>query len=114
MNKVKILIILLFGILGCEKKDSDNIEKRIAEKIAIHVIEKDSLKMYRYSGEVLLHIKSKKLNEENYKTYVSLNGLKTKSTEFRTEKLNINGFETIIYYSKSKSEFNLPEPFFCT
>ncbi|WP_283643211.1 hypothetical protein [Croceibacter atlanticus] len=112
MNKLKILIILLFGILGCAKTDSDNAEKRIAEKIAKHVIEKDSLKMYKYSGEVSLHIKSKKLNEETYKTYVSFNGLKSKSTEFRTEKLNINGFETIIYYSKSKTEFSLPDPFF--
>jgi len=112
MNKVKILIILLFGILGCEKTYSDNVEKRIAEKIAKHVIEKDSLKMYKYSGEVYLHIKSKKLNEETYKTYVSFNGLKSKSTEFRTEKMNISGFETIIYYSKSKTEFSLPDPFF--
>tara|TARA_B110000114_G_C14808519_1_gene283729 strand:+ start:77 stop:541 length:465 start_codon:yes stop_codon:yes gene_type:complete len=112
MNKMKILIILLFGIIGCEKTDSDDIEKRIAEKIAKHVIEKGSLNMYKYSGEVLLHIKSEKLNEENYKTYVSLNGLKSKSTEFKTEKLNINGFETIIYYSESKTDLSLPNSFF--
>ena len=112
MNKMKILIILLFGIIGCEKTDSDAIEKRIAEKIAKHVIEKDSLNMYTYSGEVLLHIKSEKLNEENYKTYVSLNGLKSKSTEFKTENLNINGFETIIYYSESKTDLSLSNSFF--
>ena len=109
---MKILIILLFGIISCEKMDSDAIEKRIAEKIAKHVIEKDSLNMYTYSEEVLLHIKSEKLNEENYKTYVSLNGLKSKSTEFKTEKLNINGFETIIYYSESKTDLSLPNSFF--
>jgi hypothetical protein len=112
MNKMKILIILLFGIISCEKMDSDAIEKRIAEKIAKHVIEKDSLNMYTYSEEVLLHIKSEKLNEENYKTYVSLNSLKSKSTEFKTEKLNINGFETIIYYSESKTDLSLPNSFF--
>ena len=109
---MKILIILLFGIISCEKMDSDAIEKRIAEKIAKHVIEKDSLNMYTYSEEVLLHIKSEKLNEENYKTYVSLNSLKSKSTEFKTEKLNINGFETIIYYSESKTDLSLPNSFF--
>jgi hypothetical protein len=112
MNKMKIYIILLFGIISCEKMDSDGIEKRIAENIAKHVIEKDSLNMYKYSGEVLLHIKSEKLNEENYKTYVSLNSLKSKSTEFKTEKLNINGFETIIYYSESKTDLSLPDSFF--
>ncbi|WP_299278036.1 hypothetical protein [uncultured Psychroserpens sp.] len=112
MNKVKILIILLFGISGCKKADSHVIEKRIAEKIVKHVIENDSLKFRTYSREVSLHVKSEKLNEENYKTYVTLNPLKSKSAEFKTEKLNINGFETIIYYSKSKAEFNLPEPFF--
>ncbi|WP_179350061.1 hypothetical protein [Winogradskyella pacifica] len=112
MNKIKILIILLFGIIGCEKTDSDDIEKRFAEKIAKHIIEKDYLNMYKYSGEVLLHIKSEKLNEGNYKTYVSLNGLKSKSTKFKTEKLNINGFETIIYYSESKTDLSLPNSFF--
>ncbi|QXP59632.1 hypothetical protein [Olleya sp. HaHaR_3_96] len=109
---MKILIILLFGIIGCKKTDSDAIEKRIAEKTAKHVIEKDSLNMCKYSGEVLLHIKSEKLNEKNYKTYVTLNGLKSKSTEFKTEKLNINGFETIIYYSESKTDLCLPNSFF--
>jgi hypothetical protein len=112
MNKMKILIILLFGIIGCEKTNSNAIENRIAEKIAKHIIEKDSLNMYKYSGEVLLHIKSEKLNEENYKTYVSLNGLKSKPTEFKTKKLNINGFATVIYYSESKTELSLPNSFF--
>jgi hypothetical protein len=59
-----------------------------------------------------LHIKSEKLNEENYKTYVSLNGLKSKPTEFKTKKLNINGFATVIYYSESKTELSLPNSFF--
>jgi len=117
--KIKFLILIISTILifGCNEKktqneNSDTIEKRIAEKIAKHVIENDSLKMYKYSGEVLLHIISEKLNEENYKTYVSINGLKPKSTEFKGEKLNIEGFNTVIYYSKSKAEFNLPESFF--
>ena len=113
MNKIKILIIVLFfGIIGCEKLNSNATEKRIAEKIAKHVIEKDSLKNYTYSGDVFIHIKSERLNDKNYKALVSLNGLKSKSTEFRNEKLNINGFETIVYYDKSKAEYSLPEPFF--
>ena len=112
MNKVKIIIFLLIGILGCQEKNSESLEKKIAEKIAKHIIEKDSLKLNKYSREVFLHIKSEKLNGRNFKTYVSLNSLKSKAPEFRIEKLNINGIETFIYYSLSKSEFNLPEPFF--
>ncbi|APY06817.1 hypothetical protein BWZ20_00240 [Winogradskyella sp. J14-2] len=92
--------------------NSDGTEKRIAERIAKHIIEKDSLKNYTYSGDIFLHIKSERLNDKNYKTLISLNGLKSKSTEFRAERINIDGFETIIYYDKSKSEYNLPEPFF--
>ncbi len=92
--------------------NSDGTEKRIAERIAKHVIKKDSLKNYTYSEDVFLHIKSERLNDKNYKTFISLNGLKSKSTEFRTERINIDGFETVIYYDKSKSEYNLPEPFF--
>lgn len=112
MNKIKVLIILLFGILGCKKADSENTERRVAKKIAKHIIERDSLKMYRYSEGVSLHIKSEKLNDENYKTYASLNGLKPKSNEYKTEKLNISGFETIIYFSKPRTKFNLPGAFF--
>jgi len=89
--KIKFLILIISTILifGCNEKkiqneNSDNIEKRIAEKIAKHVIENDSLKIYKYSGEVLLHIKSEKLNEENYKTYVSLNGLKSDSADLKS------------------------------
>ena len=110
MNYIKILIIF-FGIIGCEKTESNAIEKRIAEKIANHVIENDSLNENIYSRKVLLHIKSEKLNDKNYKTYVSLNSQNSNLSESETEKLSINGFETIIYYSKSKSIFDLPEPF---
>ncbi|WP_157358276.1 hypothetical protein [Winogradskyella sp. J14-2] len=113
MNKIKVLtIVFIFGIFGCGKMNSDGTEKRIAERIAKHIIEKDSLKNYTYSGDIFLHIKSERLNDKNYKTLISLNGLKSKSTEFRAERINIDGFETIIYYDKSKSEYNLPEPFF--
>ncbi|WP_299716637.1 hypothetical protein [uncultured Tenacibaculum sp.] len=113
MNKIKIFIIVfIFGFVGCEKMNSDRTEKRIAERIAKHVIEKDSLKNYTYSGDVFLHIKSERLNDENYKTLISLNGVKSKSIEFRNDRIIIDGFEIIIYYDKSKSEYNLPEPFF--
>ena len=113
MNKIKVLIIVfIFGIVSCGKMNSDGTEKRIAEKIAKHIIKKDSLKNDIYSGDVILHIKSERLNEKNYKTRISLNGLKSKSIEFRTERINVDGFETIIYYNRSKSEYNLPKPFF--
>ena len=82
--------------------NSEGTEKRIAERIAKHIIEKDSLKNYTYSGNVFLHINSERLNDKNYKTLISLNGLESKSAEFRTERMNIDGFETIIYYEKSK------------
>lgn len=114
MNKIKVLLIVLFfGINGCEKINSDTTtEKRIAEKIAKHIIENDSLKKHTYSSDVFLNIISEKLNDKNYKTLISLNGLKSKSTEFKTESINIDGFKTIIYYNISKIEYNLPDQFF--
>ena len=112
MKKVKIIIILLIGVFGCSEKKTENFEKKIAKKIAKHIIEKDSLNVKRYSGKVFLHIKSEKLNETHFKTQVSLNGFKSKLSEFRVEKLNIKGFETIIYYSLPVNKLNIPEPFF--
>ena len=69
---------MIVGIIGCEKRNTQATEKRIAEKIIKHIIQKDSLKNHTYSGEIYFHIKSEKLNDKNYKTLVSLNGLKSK------------------------------------
>ena len=112
MNKIKVFILVfIFGFISCKKMNSVGTEKLIAERIAKHIIEKDSLKNYTYSGEASFHIKSRKINNVTYKTYVSFNSLKSKSTELKTEKVNIDGFQTIIYYSELNNEFNLPGPF---
>ena len=75
------------------------------------MIEKDSLKTNRYSRGVFFNIYSERINEFNYKTYVSINGLKSNSKEFKSEKIIINDFPIIIYYSVSK-ERSLPGVFF--
>ena len=109
----KIILLLLIGLLAsCKKTDSYNTEKKIAEKIAKYIIKKDSLNLERYSGEVFLHINSKAINDRNYRTYVTLNGLEPNSTEFKTEKTTISGFNTLIYYSLAESKLSIPGAFF--
>ena len=104
-----ITLISLFT-LSCEKKDSNQLEKRIAIKVAEYVIEKDSLKKFSYSSDMYLHINSNKLNENHFKTFVSFNGLKPEFNDSEFEKINVNGFETFIYYTfELNDSFYIPD-----
>ena len=116
-KKYKATFIILLTVLSvsfsnCQEKNDGEVEKKLAKKIAEHIIGKDSLDLSRYTHHKFLHISSKKLNENTFKSYVSLNGLRTKSTEFHTEELTIKGHKTIIYYSKQNEKHNLADPFF--
>lgn len=111
MNYVKVILIISLIFYSCNKIDSNNIENRIAENIVKLIIENDSLKSFNYSSEVFLHIKSQKLNKNSFRTYVTLNGTLNESVQGSVQKLNIDGFETIVYYSEDSGEFDLPNPF---
>ena len=111
MNKIIFLLLLGF-FTSCKQKDLYVAEKRVAENIAKYIIDKDSLSPKRYSGEVFLHIYSKVLNDKNYRTYVTLNGLEPKSTEFKTEKTVISGFNILTYYSLNEQKLSIPSAFF--
>ena len=104
-----ITLIFLFT-LSCKKKDTNQLEKRIAIEVADYIIEKDSLKKFSYSSDMYIHINSNKLNENHFKTFVSFNGLKPEFNDSEFEKINVNGFETFIYYTfELNDSFYIPD-----
>ena len=109
-----IIISLLVSVvsISCDNKQSEDFERKIATDIAEFLIENDTLNLKQYSNDIALHIAFRRLNEKTYKTFVSLNGLKTKSDKLRKEEIMIGELKTIIYYSQSNLELDLPEPFF--
>ncbi len=110
MHKTIFLTLLLtisFCLFSCVKIPSHSTEREIALKIAGQIIKKDSLKTKDYSGKQFLHIASEKLGEYHFKTYVSLNGVKSKSEGIKTEEIIVEGIKTIIYYSVKADKANL-------
>ncbi len=115
MQKTKFLILLVtisFCSFSCVKIPTHSTERDIALKIAEHIIKKDSLKIKDYSGEQFLHIVSEKLGKYHFKTYVSLNGVKSKSDDIKTEEIIVEGVKIVIYYSVKADKVNLVGSFF--
>ncbi len=114
MKNTKTIIyfttLIFFFTLSCEKKNSNKLEKRIGIEVAEYIIEHDSLKKFSYSNDMYLHINSNKLNENHFKTFVSFNSLKPEFNDSEFERIDVNGFETFIYYTfELNDSFYIPD-----
>ena len=114
MKLIQIIYITLYLILSCiliscDEKKCELKEKNIAQEVAKYLIIEDSIALKKYSGDNFLHITSQKINDNYFKTFVTLNGLKP--TKSMNEEIDIKGFKTFIYYSSS-TNLNYPDVFF--
>ncbi len=112
ITRVFILSTLLISFNSCKSKEAELKELKIAKKIAHYLIEKDSLNFYNYSNEVYLHISSERLNQDTFKTLVTLHGLTTKSIDLKKEEFTIKGLKTIVYSNGTNGENKLADVFY--